>query len=124
MNAWSPLRGRGAFHQIRRDGKKIQCEFVQCWYQVKPSTHPQVTAGFAIKRGAFSAVRRNKLRRRMKEAFRLELDGPGNTIREQNRHTSVLFFLKAGNDPMVARVSYGNLQKDIATLCRSIALKL
>ena len=73
--------------------------------------------GFAVSAAKFGAAERNRVRRLMREAFRLERD---TSLRiPAGRSISLLFTYKGGTP--VSRIDFVSIQEDIAALCRAVA---
>lgn len=66
------LRGRDAFGRIFRDGEGLRRGQLVLKYRVEPAQDTQLHAGFVVRRGAGSNVRRNRLRRLARETYRLQ----------------------------------------------------
>jgi ribonuclease P protein component len=64
------IRGRRAFQTLARSGRTVRTETLWCTFLDDPAAVP-LRVAFAIGRSLGSAVRRNRLRRRLREALRL-----------------------------------------------------
>jgi ribonuclease P protein component len=67
------LRGRGRFNTVYTLGKRIKGRHLDCSYlltQQSSTVYHPLIVGFAVRGARNSAVRRNRLRRRMREAYR------------------------------------------------------
>jgi len=63
------IRGRRAFQTLARSGRTVRTETLWCTFLDDPAAVP-LRVAFAIGRSLGSAVRRNRLRRRLREALR------------------------------------------------------
>ena len=63
------IRERRAFHTLARSGRTVRTETLWCTFLDDPAAVP-LRVAFAIGRSIGSAVRRNRLRRRLREAVR------------------------------------------------------
>jgi ribonuclease P protein component len=64
------IRGRRAFQALARSGRTVRTETLWCTFLDDPAAVP-LRVAFAIGRSIGSAVRRNRLRRRLREAVRI-----------------------------------------------------
>jgi ribonuclease P protein component len=63
------IRGRRAFQTLARSGRTVRTETLWCTFLDEPTAVP-LRVAFAIGRSIGTAVRRNRLRRRLREAVR------------------------------------------------------
>jgi ribonuclease P protein component len=66
------LRGKGSFSVIFESGTSVRRGQIVAKYTVRPSEGHSVHVGFVVRRAAGPAVRRNRLRRMLREAYRLQ----------------------------------------------------
>ena len=66
------LRGRDSFGRLFREGASVRRGPLVIRYRVVEGTAVKAVVGFVTGRKLGSAVRRNRARRRMREAYRLE----------------------------------------------------
>ncbi|MEM9513585.1 MAG: ribonuclease P protein component [Actinomycetota bacterium] len=71
-----PLRDREAFVRVRRHGVRSRAETLWCSFLPDPLIAPPCV-GFAIPRSTGTAVRRNRLRRRLRALLRARNLAPG-----------------------------------------------
>jgi ribonuclease P protein component len=69
------LRGHDAFGRLFREGEGLRRGELVVKYLASDHPTGDVHAGFVVRRSAGSAVRRNRLRRLLREAYRLERHG-------------------------------------------------
>ncbi len=67
-----PLSSSTAFRQAYREGRRLTGDVMALY--ARPNGLPMTRIGIAVGRGAGNAVRRNRMRRRVREAIRLEQD--------------------------------------------------
>ena len=70
------VRERDAFVRIRRDGARVRADSLWCSYVLDPDLVPPQVA-FAIGRAVGTAVRRNRLRRRLRALLARSDVSPG-----------------------------------------------
>jgi ribonuclease P protein component len=66
------LRGRDAFGRLFREGDGLRRGQLVVKYAAAPGESPGTHAGFVVRRNTGSAVKRNRLRRLLREAYRLQ----------------------------------------------------
>jgi ribonuclease P protein component len=64
------LRGKGAFSEVFADGKGFRRGQIVIKYRLRQGER-ELRTGFVVRRGTGSAVKRNRLRRLLREAYRL-----------------------------------------------------
>lgn len=124
MSKKETLRGREIFSRLYASGRRADGEFIRCLYLLEEAARGELRAGFAVPRRTCNAVRRNRLRRRMREAFRTERLSLRSAVRIAGCSAFVLFVFKGKRDVPVERVLFPPIQRDIANFCRLLASKL
>ncbi len=67
----SILRGKAAFDAVFKQGRTLTSGLVSFRFMARSSTSPGITAGFTVRRKSGGAVTRNRLKRLLREAYRL-----------------------------------------------------
>ncbi|OGR89842.1 MAG: ribonuclease P protein component [Elusimicrobia bacterium RIFCSPHIGHO2_02_FULL_57_9] len=104
------LSSRGDFKKVFAEGKKIVGRNAILWFRSGPSAKTRLGLSVSVKTGG--AVRRNRLKRLAREAFRL------------NREN-----LKSGQDmviylrPGCSWLNFKDAEKEVIELCRKAGLR-
>jgi ribonuclease P protein component len=102
------LRGREAFRRLRRRGARYRVEPLWCSFLPDPDvTPPQV--GFAIGRTVGNAVRRNRVRRRLR-ALLSERPPPNG-------------MLLLGADPRIVELTFDEMRRTLGRLLDQLDLR-
>ena len=97
---------------------------MQCSSQVLASDSPGISVGFLVPRRTHSAVRRNRLKRLMREAFRKEQDVLFDVVKEKRLHASILFFFSGKKNRNANLIRFKEVHEDVAKFVRLVLLKL
>lgn len=108
MKKSNMLRKNKDFSFCYRRGKKISTPFMSAYY-VKSKYNKR--AGFSVSKKVGNAVTRNKVRRRMKEAFTAELKDIRNSC-------SIIFVAKSD----IVNASYQEIANSIHTVLEKVDL--
>jgi len=98
------IRRNAEFSEIIQTGRKISGQWMTCFY--RPAEKRQI--GFASPKRLGSAVDRNRARRRMREAYRLNKDKLG----------SVRIILMAKS--AIQQASWGEIEREFLQLARQM----
>ena len=122
MTPKTTLRGRGAFDRVFSSGKRLDGTLLQCIYTIQAGEG--IKAGFAVSSRHFGAVRRNRLRRLMREAFSLEKGGLIPLLAQRRLSASIVFTFRLRKEAQADFLKLEPVRKDMAALCRGIGAKL
>jgi ribonuclease P protein component len=101
------VRGRRAFQTLARSGRTVRTETLWCTFLDDPAASP-LRVAFAIGRWVGSAVQRNRLRRRLREAVRRVAD-------ELELRSG---WLLVGARPAASKHTFASLLREVNTLLR------
>jgi ribonuclease P protein component len=107
------IRGRRAFHTLTRSGRTVRSETLWCTFLNDPAAVP-LRVAFAVGRSVGPAVRRNRLRRRLRAAVA--------SAAEELR--IVHGWALIGAKPSAGKHTFDSLQREVAdVLARASAAK-
>lgn len=118
------LRGRGAFQRVFEDGRRLDGRLVGCIYAVLPATRGAVRAGFVVSSRYLNAVRRNRVRRLLREAFRHSSLDLIQAAEGAGRSVELLLVYRPRQRTETDRLTVHDVLPDVAAACRSIAARL
>jgi len=90
---------------------------VRCLVILEPSSDPGLYVGYAVSSRAYTAVRRNRLRRLMREGFRLYQEDLRKALAQQGVSASIVFAFKPQAESAVRRLKGGPVFAEMGTLC-------
>jgi ribonuclease P protein component len=113
------LKSRKQIEQLFDNGQRFSVATMRILYSFQkcpPTIKPQLRAGFvASSRNFKTAVDRNRIKRLIKEAWRLQKNELEKTLYEQTLNLNV-FFIYAGRDLPAYDDIYSNMKKIILKL--------
>ncbi len=118
------LRGYQAFSSVLSKGKSLQTGIIRCYYLVSAGKGTGVQAGFTVSRTIHQPAARNRLRRLMKEAYRLNrriLFESGNQTTGTIR---LVFMCTPGAEGHSKRLTYESVERPIVTLLTEVHRQL
>jgi ribonuclease P protein component len=121
------LRGRGAFREVLTKGRRLQGTHIFCYLLRVNSERKKavpVQAGFAVSRSVKSAVKRNRVRRVMREAYRLNKGKVMKFALEQERCFKIVFLYKENTGKNISELKLKDIDLDIQkTLITALTLE-
>ena len=110
-------------HTMLRGGQ-IEGKFLRCYYLLSEEGEAPLRVGFAVSSRVFNAVRRNRIKRLLREAVAREIQEVENALSAAGRHASAVFFFKGSKSIPPTRLKVHTIQPDVSALCRMLASKL
>jgi len=86
------LRGHGSFAKVLSGGHSITCGQLRCFYLVLEKSGSAVKAGFTVTRNIKNAVRRNRSKRLMREAWKMHSESIRKKAMNSEAEIQLLFF--------------------------------
>jgi ribonuclease P protein component len=120
------LRGRSEFTRLFTRGEGVRTGKLLVKFLRTGAEPGSLKAGFIVRRSAGGAVRRNRVRRAIREAYRLERSefesSLGDSLGEgMELH---LAFLWLGNREASGRVRYQEIENEVRTALRKLSRRL
>jgi len=120
VKEWKPLRGHGVIEQMYTRGRRLDAELVRCIYLFVPEASPSAQVAFTAPSHVFNAVRRNRLKRLMREAFAREWHALQEDLEHASVSASLLFIFKAKKGSQGIRPTLQLVHKSVASLCTTL----
>jgi ribonuclease P protein component len=124
VNSAEALRGFAAFDRVFRDGRRTSGALLHCMYTVERAERVVLRVGFAVSSKQYHAVRRNRLRRLMREAFRSEVESLYGALERVHSCADLIFLFRPKTPLPVERLSVFPVREDMAAICRRIIVQL
>lgn len=119
------LRGYRAFSNTISAGRSLQRGPLRCFYTIRPAVPGiRLQVGFSVSRNIRIAAKRNRLRRWMKECYRLE--GRSLALAQQEKQTSVqiVFLFRARGSPRFDHQLRDGISHSMTDLLRELHKRL
>ena len=95
---------------------------MQCFVEARPGEG--VAVGLAVSSRQFNAVRRNRLRRLMREGFAREGPALASVLARNGQRASLVFLFRPVKTDVADRLRLEPVRKDMAAICSRIAARL
>ncbi|HCA80448.1 MAG TPA: hypothetical protein DEP53_12020 [Bacteroidetes bacterium] len=117
------LRGYRAFSHTISSGRSLQKGSIRCFYSVNPSGGIQPRIGFSVTRNIHTAAARNRVRRWMRESYRLRKDALRDLPSGQSGCFDVVFLFSARSTPVLDRRIRESIDQAISSLLKELQLR-
>ncbi|HTP13280.1 MAG TPA: ribonuclease P protein component [Bacteroidota bacterium] len=114
------LRGRGAFEAVFARGRRTHAVHVRCIFVLKAGDGQCLTVGFAVPKKAGNAVKRNRMKRLMREAYWREERAFADSLRRLHLSATMIFVFKPPQESPVTAIRFADVHRDISRLVGSI----
>jgi ribonuclease P protein component len=119
-----PLRGYAAFDRVLNGGRKIGGALTLCVYLIERTERAALHVGYAVSSKRFNAVRRNRVRRLMREAVRFESVQLCRVLAELSFSADLVFIFRPRPDVDTQRLSLAPMRADIADVLGRLAARI
>ena len=124
MKPVEPLRGRAAFDRVFDGGRKIGGALTVCVYLVDRAEKAALRVGFAVSSRQFNAVRRNRVRRLMREAVRHECTPLYAALTQLRVSADLVMVFRPRPNLDVHRLTLAPFRSDVADVLGRLAERL
>lgn len=114
------VKGYKNFERIIIQGRQYQEKPIKAFVYVAEADKPEVHVGFTVKKGIKKATERNKIKRQMREAFRLDQEKLLLNI-QRNRKLEIIFMFYDINE---GKKRFSLISRAISSLCSMINIEL
>lgn len=118
------LRSRNLFKRIALEGRRIDGTLVRCAFLTHDKGGKHLQVGFKVSSRRLNAVRRNRIRRLMRESLAAEREVVDEVLRKKDLYVGMIIFYKGAKELSVGRLKLASIQKDIGLICRTITSAL
>ncbi len=115
------LRSRNLFKRIVLEGKKFSGVVLRCAFLLHNEGGMPLQVGFKVSSRKLNAVRRNKIRRWMREGMSAKSAEIEKLLRTKGYSVGVVISYKGLKELPVEKLNLSVIQKDISAMCRTIA---
>ncbi len=124
MDKVERLRGRSVFARIHTSGQRVEAGICRCMFVLDRSHAGKVFVAFTVPSAGLPAVRRNRIRRLMREAFRHERDVLLQRVVGRDDSIQMILRYAGGKAGPTDRPMLAPFRRDIAAVCRALAARL
>jgi ribonuclease P protein component len=112
------LRDRAVLERVSTAGRRIDVRLFRCYIWSEESTAGTLVAAFGVPSRGTIAVRRNRVRRLMREAFARESKPLAKLCEASQKAVSLLFVYRPSKSVDVRRLTLSAVRPEIAHLCQ------
>jgi ribonuclease P protein component len=118
------LRGRAAFNQTVVRGERVEGKYIRCHVLFGSVGVPPMRVGFAVPSRQYNAVRRNRMKRLLREAVAREKMDLERSLLARHSSASMVLYFKGAKDIPVDRMTLQRIQPDVAFCCRAVGSRV
>ncbi len=117
MKRWETIRGHGEVDHLFARGRRLDAGTLRCMYIVTDEPPFTVRVVFAVSSRLFTAVKRNRIKRLMREAFRREFPALQSALLRERQSAVLLFVFRGAKGLRVQSLRLDEVWRNMAAVC-------
>jgi ribonuclease P protein component len=118
------LRGYQSFSTVLSTGRSLKAGSVRCFYAVDEGPKAGLRVGFSVSRRVYKAVARNRLRRLMKEAYRVNRQALQLDQKDLQSRVFHVVFMYIPSSTKSEAATYKSVEQSMITLLENLHREL
>ena len=118
------LRRRDLFRRVALEGTRLDAQILRCMYLIRQEGDEPLQVAFKVPSRKLNAVRRNRIKRLMREAFRKERSPLDSSLGASHSQMATFISFKGSKNVSVEQLTLNDVQQAMAVLCGKIASNL
>ena len=119
------LRGKKTFQDVFDHGEQFEGTHLRCLMKMSPGEgvkeRPRIKVGFAVSRGIKRAVDRNRIKRLMRESYRLNQHVVPFTVMNSTKCADIVFVYSPRSPLEVRSISFKDVESSVKQILSKIA---
>jgi len=118
------LRGHGVFRTVTANGKRIDGKIIRSYSVISASPSPSFAIGMSVSGRRLNAVQRNRIRRRMREAFARERSRLAGTVEASGVSLATVFSFRPRNGEALKTAAFSDVHADVSSIIDKIISRI
>ena len=114
------LRGRTSFERVFRSGRRVEGRLFRFYFHLQSASQSGICVGYAVPARSLPAVRRNRVRRLMREAFRAEGAVLESWLQGRRELLEAVLVYRPTEAVDARRLALGEVRSDLARMLRRV----
>lgn len=116
------LRGRNAFDRLFKEGRRVDQGCIRLVYLVDKKAEPAAHVAFICPADRYSAVRRNRVKRLMREVVMRDREGILEQIKHVDGGVLLALVFRGARGISADRLKMHVVRKDVAAVCKRMMI--